>query len=101
MHKLLTFTRRISEAKRYKDLYYIVFVAELGFSSVEELATDLLSLKIVPKWTKTASTNMKTIVENLATWAPRIKDNDPSGLLTEAGIADAFRRLTAAYKPVV
>ena len=38
---------------------------------------------------------------NLATWALRIKDNDPTGTLTEGGITEFYKRLATAYSPAI
>jgi hypothetical protein len=98
MHKILTFVRRKSPGKKFKDLYYIAFVGGAVYGSPEELAAELGALDITAAWTKTAATNLGLLAANLAAWAPRIKDNDPTGTLTEASIMEFFGRLAAAYK---
>jgi hypothetical protein len=97
MHKILTFNRRKTGFKKFKDLYYVAFVGTASFQSPEDLAENLRGLKIHPNWTKTAFTNLKTVSTNLSSWAPRIKDNDPTGALSEPKIVDFYNRLKSAY----
>jgi hypothetical protein len=101
MHKLLTFVKRKTDGKKFKDLYYVAFVGAAVYGSPEALATALNALSVAPAWTKTAATNLGLVVANLATWALRIKDNDPTGTLTEGGITEFYKRLATAYSPAI
>ncbi len=101
MHKILTFVKRKSDGKKLKDLYYIAFIGVEVFKSPEKLAVELKNLSISAAWTKTASANLNLVVRNIVLWAQAIKDNDPTGTLTEDGVTEFYKRLAVAYCPSV
>lgn len=84
MHKILTFVKRKSNGKKFKDLYYIAFIGVEVYKSPDKLAAELKNLCISAAWSKTAAGNLNLVVRNIALWAPAIKDNDPTGTLTRS-----------------
>jgi len=52
-HKLLTYTRRLTNQKMIKDLYYVCYVANNVYDSRDDLVNELNTLDMHDKWRKT------------------------------------------------
>lgn len=87
-HKGLTFVKRTSEAKKYKDLYGIWFVlSQLKDTSLAvQKALPKLMDKHSPSWKKTFSANLNTWVADATPkdWRA-LESQDVEGRLTKAG----------------
>ena len=93
LHKALTFTHRIKDEKKYKDLYYICYIAIVLFSSLEDSRNAVLELDVLDNWKKRGQGNLISILEDIETHAPKIKDQDSEGVLTLKNIEEALSAL--------
>ncbi len=95
-HKGLTFLKRKSEFKKYKDLYGIWYVTtQLNDFSNEAIAElDLLAHEY-PKWFQTFQGNLNQCIEDLAPidWS-KLETQDPFGKLKKTSFLQLVRRLT-------
>jgi len=100
MHKILTFNRRRSDFKKYKDLYYVAIVALTAYRSIGQLAADMRALRVAQGWQRTAASNLRAIEKSLGDWTDKIMGNDPARFLTAARIRIVYITLAAAYAEI-
>ncbi len=94
-HKGLTFTKRKSTSKTYKDLYGIWYVAtQLGDFSEKAIAELLYLGSQHPKWFKTFRDNLHNWIENASPldWT-NLEIQDPSGKLKKQNFEKIIHRL--------
>lgn len=94
-HKGLTFTRRKSDSKAFKDLYGIWYVTtQLGTFS-DQAITALRNMGTKnPKWLKTFQNNLSRWLKNATPldWS-KVEAQDPSGELRKASFKQTLKRL--------
>jgi len=94
-HKGLTFTRRISSSKIFKDLYGIWYViAQLGEFSDQTLVEFDFLAKHHPKWFQTFQKQLSHWMDNASPsdWA-KLESQDPSGKLKKPGFERIMKKL--------
>lgn len=95
-HKGLTFVKRTSVAKKYKDLYGIWFVlSHLNETSLAvKKALPLLMDKHAPSWGRTFRSNLKTWIDEATPkdWEA-LESQDAGGRLTRAGFISLVKSL--------
>jgi hypothetical protein len=99
-HKGLTFPRRVSKQKTFKDLYGIWFVlTQLGEASIatRKLLKSLMK-KQPPAWERAFESNLKAWVANATPrdWVA-LEGQDPSGSLTNTNFLDVLNSLLAPF----
>lgn len=95
-HKGLTFTKRKSSLKIFKDLYGIWYVAsQLGEFSERAIDEFSVLAKQHPKWFKTFQKNLRVWFDNVAPsdWA-KLEAQDPSGRLRKLYFEQVIRNLS-------
>jgi hypothetical protein len=98
-HKGLTFIKRVSEAKKYKDLYGIWFVmSQLGETSLAvKHALPKLMIKNSPNWTKSFNSNLLKWMDEAT---PRdwqiLESQDIGGRLNKVGFLKVIKNLTGS-----
>jgi hypothetical protein len=97
-HKGLTFTKRKSSLKIFKDLYGIWYAAsQLGDFSERALSEFNALAKQHPKWFKTFQSNLQNWLNNVSPsdWS-KLEAQDPSGRLRRLNFEQMMKKLLPA-----